>query len=722
MEAIVASLIAVFATSAIVLDRKIKSKYDIVLKVFCALFFCFYFYRLFQVDAIDKIVALSGFLTPAQTIIITIVRWLLMAAVLLATILPFVKVKTVSNLIALFVPIAVVLNIIFYRLNLLAFVGESYSVWSFRSIMFMFELAFLGALSALVLFRKIKEKDFGEFKKQLKYMLIILPLAMLAVFPQYGVMAIFGPLNMIAEEFNFIHRIYLYIPLIAPIIITVFFKNKDYEVRDSVVKLLAVASFFQYFYIHDFSFAPTNLPLHLCNTGIILLVVAFVFKSKSVFYFTYFVNVIGSLFALVMPDMSADVATLSSFQFWFNHWYVFFVPILGITLKVFSRPNLKMMRGAIYIFTIYFVAMMFVNGYINTFSSVDYFFLYKNHIVKSGEFLRPIKENFIWALAADGTFKIFWLYDILIYFGYIGLMFLTWLVYSYGYKIIDHYTELKILYSTDILNIRQLKKEMQGRRITEPYNLEGVHMVKFSHFSKRYGNSDNFAVKDFNFTVNDGEVVGFLGHNGAGKSTTIKSLVGIQDITEGKIEVCGYDIAKQPLQAKMQMGYVSDNHAVYEHLTGREYINYVADLYNVSVSDRTERMEKYVKMFELDDAIDREIKSYSHGMKQKVMVISSIIHNPKVWVLDEPLTGLDPTSSYQIKECMRAHAEAGNIVFFSSHVIEVVEKICDRIVIISKGQLKGSYSIKELKDKNISLEELYLNNAVKNSSKKEELN
>ena len=213
---------------------------------------------------------------------------------------------------------------------------------------------------------------------------------------------------------------------------------------------------------------------------------------------------------------------------------------------------------------------------------------------------------------------------------------------------------------------------------------------------------------DFSLTIKDGEVFGFLGHNGAGKSTTIKSLVGIQSITSGQMLVDGYDVAIQPVEAKLRIGYVSDNHAVYERLTGREYINYVADLYMVSKEDRDERIAKYLKMFKLEDAIDREIKGYSHGMKQKIVVIASLIHNPKVWVLDEPLTGLDPTSSFQIKECMREHANYGNIVFFSSHVIEVVEKICDKICIINHGKLECVHSLKDLKEQNISLEELYL--------------
>ncbi|MGI6768632.1 MAG: ABC transporter ATP-binding protein [Bacilli bacterium] len=240
-------------------------------------------------------------------------------------------------------------------------------------------------------------------------------------------------------------------------------------------------------------------------------------------------------------------------------------------------------------------------------------------------------------------------------------------------------------------------------------------MIKIENFTKVYGNSKKPAVDNFSLEVYDGEVFGFIGHNGAGKSTTIKSLVGIQSITSGRMEIAGYDVSKQPIEAKLRIGYVSDNHAVYERLTGREYINYVADLYLVPQEERDQRIEKYVHMFSLEHAIDNEIKSYSHGMKQKIVVIASLIHNPKVWILDEPLTGLDPMSSFQIKECMREHANNGNIVFFSSHVIEVVEKICDRIAIISNGKLQGVYELNKLREQGLSLEELYMLHATKES-------
>ena len=164
--------------------------------------------------------------------------------------------------------------------------------------------------------------------------------------------------------------------------------------------------------------------------------------------------------------------------------------------------------------------------------------------------------------------------------------------------------------------------------------------VYSSLFSKKYGNSKVFAVENATFEIGAGKICGFLGHNGAGKSTIIKSIVGIHPITSGNIEVCGYDVDAQPVMAKKNIGFVPDHYALYEKLTGREYINYIADLYDVSVEDRTKAINKYVDLFELNESFDNQIKTYSHGMKQKITIISALVHNPKVWVLDEPL---DPT-------------------------------------------------------------------------------
>ena len=233
--------------------------------------------------------------------------------------------------------------------------------------------------------------------------------------------------------------------------------------------------------------------------------------------------------------------------------------------------------------------------------------------------------------------------------------------------------------------------------------------LEMKNFSKKYGLNSFYSVKNVNLSVRGGEVFGFLGPNGAGKSTCIKSIVGIQPITEGHISVCGYDVKTQAVGAKSQIGFVPDHYALYENLTGREYLNYIADIYEVSKEDRDERINRYVTRFELVDSIDNKIKTYSHGMKQKVTIISALVHNPKVWILDEPLTGLDPTSIYQVKECMREHASKGNIVFFSSHLIDIVEKLCDRIAIIKHGEIQVQTTIKEIEDSGTSLEEFYLN-------------
>ncbi|MBO7151434.1 MAG: ABC transporter ATP-binding protein [Clostridia bacterium] len=233
-------------------------------------------------------------------------------------------------------------------------------------------------------------------------------------------------------------------------------------------------------------------------------------------------------------------------------------------------------------------------------------------------------------------------------------------------------------------------------------------MLEIKNLTKRYGESTVNAVEDFSIELKTGEIFGFLGPNGAGKSTTIKSLVGIYPFQEGDILIDGVSIKTNPLEAKMKIGYVSDNHAVFERLTGREYVNHIANLYKVDVAEAEERAQRLLEIFKLEEAFNRPIKSYSHGMKQKISVIAALVHNPKLWVLDEPLTGLDPQSSYQLKKVMKQHAQEGNTVFFSSHILDVVENLCDRCCIIKKGKLQGVYDIAELKAKGESLEEIFV--------------
>lgn len=235
-------------------------------------------------------------------------------------------------------------------------------------------------------------------------------------------------------------------------------------------------------------------------------------------------------------------------------------------------------------------------------------------------------------------------------------------------------------------------------------------MLKLDHVSKSYAKGHVKAVDDLSLTVKQGEIFGFIGPNGAGKTTTIKMICGIINQDSGSIHINGHDIEKDPVEAKRAMGFVPDAANVYERLTGLEYLNFLADVYGVDTDTRAARMEKYLTMFEIKDAAGSLIKSYSRGMRQKLTLTGALLHNPPLWILDEPMSGLDPRAAHQIKQEMRAHCDAGNTVFFSTHVLEVAERLCDRIGIINKGRLIAVGTLDELRagDQGESLETLFL--------------
>lgn len=221
-------------------------------------------------------------------------------------------------------------------------------------------------------------------------------------------------------------------------------------------------------------------------------------------------------------------------------------------------------------------------------------------------------------------------------------------------------------------------------------------VVKIENFSKTYRGSTEKAVSDLNLEIYRGEIFGFIGRNGAGKSTTIKCLTGQLPFVDGGISVCGHDINKEPIKVKSDIGFVSDDHAVYEKMTGRQYVNFIADVFGVG-KERDERIAELTAQFSIKDAFDRHISSYSHGMKQKICLIASLVHEPALWVLDEPLTGLDVVMMRQVKQAMLARKNKGFTVFFSSHNLDVVERICDRAAIIHNGVLRGVIDIPQFR-------------------------
>ena len=230
-------------------------------------------------------------------------------------------------------------------------------------------------------------------------------------------------------------------------------------------------------------------------------------------------------------------------------------------------------------------------------------------------------------------------------------------------------------------------------------------MLQISHLSKSFG--DKKAVDDLSLHIAPGEIYGFIGHNGAGKTTTLKSIVGIQQFDAGKITIGGHSIQEDPLGCKQMLAYIPDNPDIYEYMTGIKYLNFIGDIFRIPAADRKARIQKYGDLFELTGDLAQPVASYSHGMRQKLAIISAWIHQPKLVLMDEPFVGLDPKASHLLKGMMRELCDQGGAIFFSTHVLEVAEKLCDKIAIIKGGKLIRSGTMEEVKGDD-SLEEVFL--------------
>lgn len=648
---------------------------------------------------------------PFITVISLILNWLLYSVVLLLCLYPFFKNSKYTTIIKYYGFIVAILCAAFLPTVSRGIVINTYSGFQIRTLLLGMEIGILLAYTFVVFMEN------GKFKLNkndaLGFLYIIGML--LATMPPYFISAIFGHAKYAVPllDFTFPHRIILYLSIIIPIVLFVLLRKKDSETCRGIllyISLGALMAFSVKFKFEAF-LNVTNWPLHLCNTALYIIPLCLIFKWEKLFYFTYFINVFGAFIAMAMPNYGVEANIISNriFEFYINHYIAFFMPLLIVALGIYKKPKLKQFKYSMVGFGIYFVLVLIFNAWFSNYGSVDYFFLNSDFIVsKLGKWAERTRDIVIQFNIGNLKFAFYPLYQFLFFLVYVMLGAGMWFLYEAGYSFTG--TIFDILERKKKIKADQLAIEVKNGNggYEEPMNKENKNKLVIKNFSKKYGNSKLFAVKDASFEVEAGKICGFLGHNGAGKSTIIKSIVGIQPITEGNIEVCGFDVDTQSVMAKRNIGFVPDHYALYEKLTGREYINYIADLYDVSEEERTKAINKYVELFELKEAFDNQIKTYSHGMKQKITIISALVHNPRVWILDEPLTGLDPKSIFQVKECMREHAKAGNIVFFSSHLIDIVEQICDEVVIIKKGKILTHKSVKEI-EKETSLEKYFLN-------------
>lgn len=232
-----------------------------------------------------------------------------------------------------------------------------------------------------------------------------------------------------------------------------------------------------------------------------------------------------------------------------------------------------------------------------------------------------------------------------------------------------------------------------------------MSILSIEHLTKVYG--EKKAVDDLSLEISAGEIYGFIGHNGAGKTTTLKAVVGILPFDEGEVKIDGISIKENPIACKKNIAYIPDNPDLYEFMTGIRFLNFVADIFGVSADDRAARIRKYADLFELTSSLAEPIAAYSHGMKQKLAIIAAWLHTPKLILMDEPFVGLDPKASHLLKEMMREHCASGGAIFFSTHVLEVAEKLCDKVAIIKGGQLIRSGTMEAVKGDG-SLEEVFL--------------
>lgn len=666
----------------------------------------------FQGSSLDSLTNLNCLtISPFVTFMSLLAVWLQVACNVIIILRGFKSFKVLRN-------ICRFITLPCYLLNIVLIGDISYVLSAstdFNALMLCLVLECIIGIALSIYDIYIDRKEKNNVKEVFKFIGLFL-LMLIPALPTYFVQMVFGYANPI---FSFkgitpAHRILLYLAVIIPVALYFSLRDKEKEVIEFGLIYISCTVLVGFMEGYDYTsiLQPWSWPFHLCNTALFIIPLCLIFRLKRLFYFTYFINVLGAALAMLMPNYSdsTNILAMRVFTFWYNHWIAFFMPLLIVALKYFERPKLKQFIWSMVWFLGYFIVALVFNVVFTAMEhEVDYFFINSNFVGdKLGNWADKLFN--ITASFNVGTYEFTFhpLYQTIFFLTYIVLGLGMWFVYAEFFRVADNHYKLQVKLH-EITQYEYAKSSIPSKeRRKELMDLNLVPCLELKHFSKKYASSKHYAVKDASLKVEAGEIFGFLGPNGAGKSTIIKSIVGIQTITEGSIEICGLDFKADSEACKYNIGYVPDHYALYEKLTGREYINYIADIYEVTEEDRNERLTKYLKIFEMENSIDSKIQTYSHGMKQKITIMAALVHNPKVWILDEPLTGLDPNSIYQVKECMKAHAAEGNIVFFSSHLIDIVEKLCERIAIIKHGEIKCIKSVKEIEDSGVSLEQFYL--------------
>ncbi|MCQ3035910.1 MAG: YwaF family protein, partial [Bacilli bacterium] len=587
---------------------------------------------------------------------------LLYPSVLALCLIPFYPFKTGKRIAKYFIPVIAFVQSAFLFNHLNAIYGSI--AINFKQILSSLQMgAFLGS-SVIYSWSIFKDEDISFKNEQNKklsiaHLVIFTFVLHLFVTPIYTMAALipndfkfFGRaiMNWHVLDFSLVHRIALYLTLGVPVIIYFLFRNKEKSAREFAILFVTLGALILFSSTENLEgmfpmggdgirhVSAKDLPIHLCHTALYVTPFCIITKNKRLFYFTYFINVFGALMAMLMPNYNEYYSVLhpTISHFWANHMIAFYSPLLCVALRLFEKPKFKQMLWSLLFFLAYFVLIVFANAWLSNYVSgfnpnkigtgTDYLFINGDFILgKLGDDSKVLlNTKLVWTWGSC-TFVIYPLYQVLFYLGYVAIAFAMWFLYSLFFRIADAHNDLRVkLYIArkEKISFKQKQKLLEGRNMDLKETEAKLELI---HFSKRYGNSDVLSADDVNLTVNAGEIFGYLGPNGAGKSTCIKTIIGIQPVTDGEIKVCGFDVTEEPVITKRLIGYVPDHYALYEKLTGREYINYIADLYGVSKEDRDMRIAKYVDLFELTQAFDNRMQTYSHGMKQKMTIMAALV-------------------------------------------------------------------------------------------------
>lgn len=672
-------------------------------------------------DALETISNLQcDYMNPFEVTMSSIFNCLWIGVVIFSTVVELYSTPIFIKIRKFVLTPVLVLSVFFFPFIVEGVVGRvDVSSFQYRALLMGIEL---GLLLSFALSDWRKDSSFVCTKKERYGIVVGVLILIICNMSAYLWQNLFGPYSRflpLALDLNVTHRLLIYLCFFLPVFYFFLLYPFDAAHRRAFLVCVSYGVFFGYISVNRVAIwsSVTTWPLHICNTAMYTMPLTLVFQTYGLFYFTMFVNVIGAFLALMMPNYSASLAPFSPdvVHFYINHFYAFFLPILVICLGVYKRPKMKYFGYSMIGFFFYYILVVFVNNYMTprlpAGQSIDFFFINSNFIAdKLGSWANRLFKQTMTFSSGGYTYNIHVIYLVLYYLVYCGLSLAMWYVYELLFKGVDEVSLLldtaaakRVMKEKAVLIANQGGEE-RGMGAEDHQNVT----LRINQLSKRYGNAQKNAVTDFNLEIDGGKIYGFLGKNGAGKSTIIKAIVGLHGFNEGSITVCGYDVMSEPSEAKMLIGYVPDNYALYENLTGRQYISYIADLYKVSREERTTRLPDLLSRLEMKEQFDRPIKTYSHGMKQKIAIIAALIHEPKIWILDEPMTGLDPNSIFQIKELMRAHAAKGNIVFFSSHIIDVVKNLCDEVFIIKQGRLVEHCVLSDLKKHRVDLEAKFL--------------